>query len=200
MALVVDATKLQIDLRYNRHPIGKIMKIIVYGSLHGTAKKYAVELGKRLNIDVACFEDVQNINAYKTIVYVGALYAGGVLGMKKTFAKLSSCTGKKIFIATVGLADPLDPENVQNIEQGMSRQLPKDVFEAASLFHLRGGIDYSKLGLKHKVMMALLVKKAKGLPEEKKNAEVQAMIETYNQVVDFVDLESLGEIVNAVHS
>ena len=45
-------------------------------------------------------------------------------------------------------------------------------------------------------MMGLLVKKAKNLPEEKKNAEVRAMIETYNQVVDFVDFDSLSSITD----
>ena len=44
--------------------------------------------------------------------------------------------------------------------------------------------------------MGLLVKKAKNLPEGKKNAEVRAMIETYNQVVDFVDYERLSSIID----
>ena len=51
-----------------------------------------------------------------------------------------------------------------------------------------------KLNYKHKTMIGLLVRKAENLPEEKKNAEVRAMIETYNQVVDFVDYESLSPI------
>ena len=42
------------------------MKIIIYGSQYGTARKYA----------------------------------GGVLGMKKTLAKISQCQKKKIIIAT----------------------------------------------------------------------------------------------------
>ena len=60
--------------------------------------------------------------------------------------------------------------------------------------HLRGGIDYSCLGFKHKTMMAMLYKKATGLPEEKKTAEVKAMIETYNQKVDFINFGCLDEI------
>ena len=48
----------------------------------------------------------------------------------------------------------------------------------------------------HKTMMGLLVRKAKNLPEEKKNAEVRAMIETYNQGVDFIDYESLSSIID----
>ncbi len=77
----------------------------------------------------------------------------------------------------------------------MKNQLSKEVFDKAMIVHLRGGIDYSKLGLKHKTMMGMLYKKAVTLPEEKKNAEVKAMIETYNKQVDFVDFNSLDSII-----
>lgn len=75
------------------------MKIIIYGSQYGTTKKYAEELGKRTNIEVKNYEDIDDISLYGTIIYFGALYAGGVMGMKKTFSKLSTVAGKKIIIA-----------------------------------------------------------------------------------------------------
>ena len=46
--------------------------------------------------------------------------------------------------------------------------------------------------------LGLLYKKAVGLPEEKKTAEVKAMIETYNKKVDFVDFDSLTAIVHDI--
>ena len=46
--------------------------------------------------------------------------------------------------------------------------------------------------------MALLYRKAKGLPEEKKTAEVRAMIDTYGKRVDFVDLSSLDPIIREI--
>ena len=46
--------------------------------------------------------------------------------------------------------------------------------------------------------MGLLYKKAVKLPEEKKTAEVKAMIETYNKKVDFVNFDSLTAIVNNI--
>jgi hypothetical protein len=47
-------------------------------------------------------------------------------------------------------------------------------------------------------MMKLLYNKAKNLPEEKKNAEVMAMIETYNKQVSFVDFDSLAPVVESI--
>ena len=174
------------------------MKIIIYGSQYGTAKQYAEELARKTSIDLKRYEDVTDINQYDTVIYIGGLYAGGVLGMKKTLAKISQCQSKKIIIATVGLADPMDIENSNSIKNSMKRQLSKELYENAHIFHLRGGIDYSRLGLKHKIMMGLLYKKAVGLPEEKKTAEIKAMIETYNKKVDFVNFDSLTAIVNNI--
>ena len=169
--------------------------IVIYGSQYGTAKQYAQELAKRLECELKSYEDAVDINLYGTIIYVGALYAGGVLGMKKTFKSLKEFGNHKIIIATVGLADPADKTNTDSIKNGMKNQLSDEVFHKAKVFHLRGGIDYSKLGFKHKTMMGMLYKKAVTLPEEKKTAEVKAMIETYSKQVDFVDLSSLDPII-----
>jgi len=142
--------------------------IIVFGSRYGTVRWYAEELARRVGFELKDHAAVRDMAGYDPIAYIGALYAGGVLGMKKTFARLSSCQGRRIAIATVGLADPTDPENVSNIEQNMERQLRPDVFAGARLFHLRGGIDYSKPSLKHRTMMGLLCKKAEGLPRARR--------------------------------
>lgn len=174
------------------------MQIIIYGSQYGTAKQYAVELAKKANIEIKSYEEVKNINNYQTIIYIGALYAGGVLGMSKTFKNLSNSENKKIIIATVGLADPYDKENTNNIKASMKKQLSSDIYNKAIIYHLRGGIDYSKLNVKHKTMMSLLYKKAKSLPEEKKTEEVKAMIETYNKKVDFVDLSCLDDMIKNI--
>lgn len=73
------------------------------------------------------YDDVLDINIYDTIIYFGALYAGGVMGMKKTFNKLSSVPDKNVIIATVGLADPTDEENTNTIKKGIEKQLSKEL-------------------------------------------------------------------------
>lgn len=174
------------------------MKLIIYGSKYGTTKKYALHLSNVTNIPLKEYKDVKNIDSYETIVYFGALYAGGVLGMKKTFAKLINLENKKIIIATVGLGDPKILENTNNIKAGMKKQISNELYEKAHIYHLRGGIDYSKLSLTHKTMMKLLYKKAKSLPDKKRNEETNTFIETYNEVVDFVDLNSLSPIIDYI--
>lgn len=174
------------------------MKMIIYGSQYGTAKQYAAELANRLQCEMRSYEEIKDIDAYETIIYIGALYAGGVLGMKKTFRNLHNTKHKKIVIVTVGLANPHNKENTDNIKSGIKKQLSSEVYDLAHFFHLRGGIDYSRLNLKHKAMMSLLYRKARNLPDDQKTAEVQAMIETYNKQVNFIDFNELDAILHTV--
>ncbi|MBI6108996.1 flavodoxin domain-containing protein [Clostridium perfringens] len=174
------------------------MNVIIYGSKYGTAKQYAEKLSEKTNIHSKSYEDIEDINSYETIIYIGGLYAGGVLGMAKTFKFLTNCKDKKIIIATVGLADPNDIENANAIKASIRRQLSNDIYTKAFIYHLRGGIDYSKLSFKHKTMMALLYKKVKSLPEKKKTAEIKAMMETYNKQVYFVDYTCLNKIIEII--
>ena len=173
--------------------------IIIYGSHYGTTKQYAEELSKRTNIKAISFKKFnQQINDYDNIIYLGALYAGGVVGMSKTLKKLNNISNKKILIVTVGLSDPTDEVNKNNIRNNIKNQIPKEVLEKAKIFHLRGGIDYSKLNFAHKTMMKLLYNAVKNLPNEKQTAEDRAMIETYNKKVNFIDFSSLDKVANEI--
>ena len=173
------------------------MKIIIYGSEYGNAKKYAEELSARTGINAVPFKEVKSLNDYDIIVYIGALYAGGVLGMKKTFAGLTDYKDKQIIIATVGLADPLNKKNTDHIKDEMKKQLADGIYSSAHVFHLRGGIDYSKLSFKHRAMMRFVYNKAK---KEPVTEETKALIETYNKEVDFVDLDTLRPMIESIEA
>ena len=175
-------------------------KIIIYGSKYGTTEQYAKELSKRLNIETIEYENVNNINDYDTIIYLGGLYAGGVLGMSKTLKKLDNISSKRIFIITVGLADVNDETNINHIKNGMKKQISSELYDNAHIYHLRGGINYTKLNAKHKIMMKLVYNKTKKLPEEEKTPEVKAMIETYNKEVYFMDYSTLDSIINDINN
>lgn len=171
------------------------MNIIIYGSNYGNAGKYAEELAKRSGYEYIPYKEVKDINSYETIVYIGSLYASGVLGMDKTFKKLTDISSKKIIVATVGIADPTEKANSDSIKRGIQKRISKELYEKASIFHLRGGIDYSQLNFMHKTMMGMLYKRCVNWPEEKKTSEVRAMIDTYNKKVDFIDFDSLAPII-----
>ena len=167
--------------------------LIVYGSQYGSTKRYAERLADITGIEIIDYKDAKNINDYDKIIYLGALYAGGVTGLKKTVSKMSS--SQELMIATVGLADPTDSENVKSIRNSIKSQIPSEFYDESKIFHLRGAIDYSQLGLKHKVMMSLLHSKVSKMPKSELNAEAKAMLETYGKQVDFVDFSALDKII-----
>lgn len=77
--------------------------IIVYGSKYGSTRRYAEELGKMTDWDIVDYCHVKHLNSCRKIVYLGALFAGGVLGLKKTLAKVTDFEGNRIAVITVGL-------------------------------------------------------------------------------------------------
>ena len=111
---------------------------------------------------------------------------------------LSLWNNKTIILVTIGLSDPTDEKNINNIRNNIKSQIQKEIFEKAKIFHLRGGIDYSKLNFVHKTMMKLLYNAVKNVPNEKQTAENRAMIETYNKKVDFIDFSGLDKIINEI--
>lgn len=169
---------------------------IVCGSEYGTAKAYAARLSALTGLPVVDQEKLGSLEKIGLVIHFGGLYAGGVKGLKKTVRALPK--NARLMIVTVGLSDVDDPANIGSIRASIRRQAPEEVLNRTSIFHLRGGIDYSRLKLVHKTMMSLLYNKARRLPEEQRTAEVRAMIDTYGKQVSFVDLNALGPIQAAV--
>lgn len=131
-------------------------KIIIYGSHYGTTKLYADKMSERTHIKKISYQQVQDLNQYQVIIYVGALYAGGVLGLSKTMKKIKEPRNVKIMIITVGLADPNDEINEKNIRGNIKKQISQEIYDRVQIYHLRGGIDYSKLSFQHKTLMKSL--------------------------------------------
>ena len=172
--------------------------LIIYGSQYGTAKAYATKLSEITEIPCISYENIKDIKDYEQIIYFGGgLYAGGVKGLKNTFRLLKNSNIKTILV-TVGLADVNNKENTNNIKASLEKQLEKDIYKNSLIFHLRGGIDYSKLNFKHKTMMKMLYHSLKNKPVESLTQEDKALIETYNTKVDFVDYDSLKQIVEVI--
>lgn len=172
------------------------MDIIIYGSLHGSTKRYAECLKEITGIEAVNYKDAKELAKYDRIIYLGALYASGVMGLKKTVGGLSQ--KQKLIVATVGLADPENPVNVGNIRNALKEQIPPHLYDETNIFHMRGAIDYSRLGLKHRVMMSLLCSKVSKMPEEELDDEQKAMLATYGGKVDFVDLDTLKPLLSAI--
>lgn len=171
---------------------------VIYESKYGSTKRYAEWIAQALSCPI--FErkqfQTQDFPHYETIIYGGGLYASGVSGIKFVTTHWDKLSGKKVVLFTCGLADPENPDNISHIRDSLSRILSDEIFSQLHLFHLRGGIDYSRLNLLHKIMMAMfrrmLLKKKPG----QLNEEGRQLLETYGTCVDFTDQKTIQPLVN----
>ena len=141
------------------------MDIIIYGSRHGAAKRYAEGLAERTGIKAIDYCEVDSLEPYKRVIYIGAIYASGVIGLKKTVAKLRQ--DQEFFVVTVGMVDPADEAFIGSFRAALKKQIPPQMYDEKRIFHLRGAIDYSQLELKYRILMKMMYSQAAKLPEEK---------------------------------
>lgn len=167
--------------------------IIIYGSKYGSTKLYAEQLSAITGIKCVSYKEAEGIQEYGRIIYMGALFAGNVLGLKKFAATI---TTQELIVVTVGLVDPQDEENIRYIRNNIKSQIHAHLYDEDKIFHLRGAIDYSTMGMKHKLMMKFIHGRLSKTPEEEElNSEAKIILETYGKKVDFVDYDSLKVIV-----
>lgn len=175
-------------------------QIILYGSRYGSTRRYAEKLSELTGVPAFSYKQAPHFFDMKTIVYLGGLYAGGVLELTKTLRGLSLRGEQKLILATVGLSDPQEMETQKNIRASLQRQLPAELLNRAKIFHLRGGIDYQKLSFGHRSAMALLYHSLRRTPVEKQTAENQALMETYGKQVDFTDFSALEPMIEEIRN
>ena len=167
--------------------------IIIYASQYGSTKRYAERLSAITGIKCVSLKEAEDIQNYERIIYMGALFAGSVLGLKKYAAAITS---QELIVITIGLVDPQDDENIRYIRNNIKSQIPTHLYDEDKIFHLRGAIDYSTMGLKHKLMMKFMHSRLSKMPEDELNAESKTILETYGKKVDYVDFNSLQTIVS----
>ena len=145
------------------------------------------------NMGIPCedYTSISNIDNLSTVIYFGSLYAGGVMGLRKTLDRMN-IDDKRIFAITVGLSDSDDEHNISNIENSMKEQLTEAVFSKLEIYHLRGGIDYARLSFIHHAMMKFLYSGAGKIrnPDD----ETRTMINTYGKKVSLINFDSLNKI------
>ena len=175
---------------------------VVYASKYGTTKRYAEWIAQALSCDI--FEQgaikAGRLKAYEVVIYGGGLYAGGVRGINLIRKNFDPADGRRWILFTCGLADPGDPDNAAHIREGLGKALEPRILRELQVFHLRGGIDYARLGVVHKAMMAMLHKTLSGKDRAALREEDRQMLDTYGTAVDFTDRAAIEPILSYVRA
>ena len=184
--------KYYIDNLYKER--GKYMKtVVIYKSKYGTTKRYAQWIAEALQAPLFESSEINpsQLSDYDVVIYGGGLYASGILGVELVVK--NHC--KSLVVFTVGLSNPDTTDYTKILEENFSQEFLAKI----KVFHLRGGIDYKKLGFIYKVMMFLLIKlKVEKIPQEERTREEQTMLDTYGDKVDFTDETTIIPLLDYV--
>lgn len=176
-----------------------IMKkiIVVYKSKYGSTKKYAEWIANAINGDLHELSEVkaEDLLSHDIVIFGGGLYASGINGISIITKNFQALKNKKLIVFTVGLASTEDKEIFKPIlEKNFTEEMRKEI----QFFHFRGGIDYKKLNLIHKSMMAMLKRMVAKKKTEEQTDEDKSMLETYGEKVDFTDIKTIEPLVSYV--
>ena len=167
--------------------------IVTYKSAYGATETYAKWIAEALDAQLAEIGAVKpgNLENCEVVIHGGGLYAGGIAGIKAA-AKIPC---NHLIVFTVGLADP------ETTDYGpIIGKLSPDLSAGAKFFHLRGGIDYKRLGTVHKAMMAMMKRSILKKGKAEYDSEDELFLETYGGQIDFMDRESIAPLVNYVQN
>ena len=167
---------------------------IVYKSKYGSTKRYAQWIAEEAKAD--CFEcsevEIKTLGGYDTIIYGGGLYAGGIAGISTITKNFEILKDKKIVVFTVGVASTdKDEVFLPIIEKNFSKEMRNHI----KFFHLRGGIDYKKLGVIHRSMMAMLKMIISKKSSDELSDEDREILATYGGKVDFTDKNTIAPLL-----
>ncbi len=176
--------------------------LVTYASKYGSTKKYAQWIAEALHCDIreSRTVDAALLKQYDVLIHGGGLYAGSLSGIRVITKNYPLLADKHVVLFSCGLFDPSDPENIKTIKAGLARILTPDMQTHIQQFHLRGGIDYPRLSLLHRIMMAGLRKFLLDKGYENLRDEDKLLIDTYGKQLDFIQKDSIAPIVAFVEA
>lgn len=172
--------------------------VVVYKSLSGFTEKYAGWIADELQAectDLGSFEPGM-VEKDTIIVFGGSLHAVGINGYRTLRKKLKNTEFRELVLFAVG-ASPGKPGLEDEIREA---NLRTEEERNIHLFYMRGGFDYSKLGIWNRFLMTLMKWKIKSRKEEERTSDEKGMLASFEKPLDATKRENINDIVNYVRS
>lgn len=172
--------------------------IILYGSKYGTTQQYAEWIAEELAAEIfeAKLITIAKLIHYDTIIYGGAMYAGGVRGIsliRKNFEKLCH---KNLIVFTCGLVGLECTKTFAGRDACIDRIFSHEMKKNMNFFHLYGRIDYSKLSFIHGLMMIKVRKTLSNIEFVNLSESEKLLLDSYGKKLDLMNKDSIDAIVS----
>ena len=166
--------------------------IIAYRSKTGYTRKYAQWISEELRCDIKENASYDDIAGYDTIIYGGAVYAGGINGIRLITKNYDKLKEKRLVLFAVGS----NPGREHEMQPFWDKVLTAEQQKTIGHFYLRGGFDFGKLSTGDKVLMKML--KARLQSKKERTEDEQGLLDAYDTPVDFRDKENIRPLVEYI--
>ena len=173
--------------------------LVLYTTRHGATQRYAERIAQPLDalVKEAAYAKADQAKTYDAVVLGCPVYAGKLKGLDFFADNLSTLKDKRLVIFTCGLYDPAQEDVRANLDEQIRKALG-DAADRAAVFHLRGAIRWSSLGLMERILMKALIGQIKKKDETARSETERLMLEAEGGALDFSDEADLDAIVRAV--
>lgn len=189
---------------------------VIYAGKYGSTEKYAGWIAEDTGADIfsASKCKVADVMDYDTIVFGGAIHAGGIMGfdfIKKNIGKLSE---KKLLVFAVGLNVDDEEARKECVELNFFRQPfaisritgvakrklseNEERLSRIPCYFLKGAYDPAKVSGMDKQMMGVVKKMISGKPSLEITESEQELLKAIENGADYTDRAEILPIVEAV--
>lgn len=148
-------------------------KVVIYASKSGKSEAVARKIGAEKGYLVASYKAVPTLHADTQVIYVGAIYAGQILGLEKVAKQLA--TANSVTMVTVGLMDPALSETQKLRGAALDKAQSKAAFSLEAHYMLQGTLVLEELSFPQRTLMKAMYKQGKKNPEGELGAIVAEM-------------------------
>lgn len=179
----------------------KLMTIcVVFASQYGHTAAIAAQIALGCDAPHYSLGDLQAAERSArsdVVVLLCPIYAGRLIGAA-SFLRMASARTRVVGV-TVGASDPDDPRVAEQRAVATRRVTPVGMRERVEWFHVRGGIDYPRLGFAHRQVMRMLYAKAKR-DAAAGGASAQEFVALYGKTVEFDNRDACRQIIDRVRT
>ncbi len=171
--------------------------IILYQSKYGSSKQYAQWLANSLKCQSKTIQEAtaEELLTYDTIIHIGSLYAGNILGFSKLKKHLPKLTDKNLVLCMVGMTNPSEQEQYDEI---FKKNVPTEYQSIIKPFALRGNQNFSKMSFLHRLLMKAPKMEAEKTPVDQRTKDQQQVIENYGKDISFATPDNLDQVIQYI--
>ncbi|MDO4251749.1 MAG: flavodoxin domain-containing protein [Rothia sp. (in: high G+C Gram-positive bacteria)] len=178
--------------------------LILYSSQYGYTRQYAQwlaqDLKSAIDLKIKLLQTgqvkSQDISSAAMVIVGAADYGGLLSGANQLKAFKKELLERQRIFFTVSFSG-LAGASQEKLDAIVTKNYGKELTSQSPIFHYRGGLDHTRLSLKHKSIMVGIRAGISALP--KKNIANQQMLDSFEQkTVDYSQRSALADLIHLV--